>query len=104
MSGQRRGRRSADGAWKRVLTNLLPEFMAFAAPELHAATDWAVPPVFLDKEFATIARQAAVGGRTADLIVELRLRSGGLSLLVLHVEVQGQAEADFSARMSPTTR
>jgi hypothetical protein len=99
MPGQRGSRRSADGAWKRVLTDLLPEFVAFAAPELHTATDWAAPPVFLDKEFATIARQAAVGPRTADLVVQLRLRSGETSLLVLHVEVQGQAESDFAARM-----
>lgn len=99
MPGQRGGRRSADGAWKRVLTDLLPEFLAFAASDLHAATDWAVPPVFLDKEFATIARQAAVGARTADLVVQLRLRSGGVGLVVLHVEVQGQAEGDFAARM-----
>ena len=81
------------------LTDLLPEFLAFAAPELHAATDWAVAPVFLDKEFATIARQAAVGPRTADLVVQLRLASGGTSVLVLHVEVQGQSETDFAARM-----
>jgi hypothetical protein len=56
-------------------------------------------PVFLDKEFATIARQAAVGPRTADLIVQLRLRAGGTSLIVLHVEVQGQSQTDFAARM-----
>jgi len=29
----------------------------------------------------------------------LRLRSGGVGLVVLHVEVQGQAEGDFAARM-----
>lgn len=99
MSGWRTRRRAADGAWKRVLTDLLPEFVAFAAPELHVAIDWAVTPVFHDKEFATIARQAAVGPCTADLVVQLRLRSGGTSLLVLHVEVQGQSETDFAARM-----
>jgi hypothetical protein len=98
MSGRRR-RQAVDGAWKRVLTELLPEFLAFAAPELHAATDWAIPPVFLDKEFSAIARQAAVGPRTADLVAELRLRSGTATWLVLHVEVQGQSEPEFAARM-----
>jgi hypothetical protein len=40
---------------------------------------------------------AAVGPRTADLVVQLRLASGGTSVLVLHVEctsgVNGGAEA-----------
>ena len=99
MVGQRHKSRAADGAWKRVLTDMLPEFLAFAAPELHAAIDWAIPPIFLDKEFQSIARQAAVGSRIADLVVQLQLRSGRVSLLVLHVEVQGQSQPDFAARM-----
>ena len=96
---ERQSRRGVDGAWKRVLTDLLPEFVAFALSDLHAATDWSIAPVFLDKEFQAIVRQAAVGSRVADLVVQLRLRSGLLGLLVLHVEVQGQPQEDFATRM-----
>ena len=99
QAGGRRRRTNADGAWKRVLTDLLPDVLAFAVPDLHRAIDWSVQPVSLDKEFQAIARQAAVGSRVADLIVQLRLRSGDLTWLVLHVEVQGQPESDFAARM-----
>lgn len=92
-------RNNADGAWKRVLTDLLPDVIAFSAPELHAAIDWTVPPVPLDKEFQAIVRQAAIGPRVADHLVQLRLQSGEITWLVLHVEVQGQPEEDFAARM-----
>jgi hypothetical protein len=94
-----RRRTRADAAWKRVLTDLLPGCLAFAAPELHAAVDWTVPTISLDKEFQAIARQVAVGPRVADHLVQLRLRSGSITWLVLHVEVQGQPQEDFAARM-----
>jgi hypothetical protein len=102
MAGQGRsiGRRTnADGAWKRVLADLLPDCLAFTVPELHAAVDWAVPPLSLDKEFQAVVRQAAIGPRVADHLVQLRLRSGDTTWLVLHVEVQGQPQEDFAARM-----
>ncbi len=38
-SDRPRAPRNIDGAWKRVLTELLPEVIAFSAPELHAAID-----------------------------------------------------------------
>jgi hypothetical protein len=94
-----RRRTRADAAWKRVLTDLLPGCLSFTAPELHAAVDWTVPPISLDKEFQAIARQVAVGQRVADHLVQLRLRSGEITWLVLHVEVQGQPQEDFAARM-----
>src|SRR3954447_4899727 len=94
-----RGRTKADGAWKRVQTDLLPEVLAFTAPELHAAVDWSVPPVALDKEFQAIARQAAVGARVVDHLVQLRLLTGDTAWLVLHIEVQGQRQDEFAARM-----
>ena len=94
-----RGRTKADGAWKRVLTDLLPDLVAFAAPRLHEAVDWSVAPISLDKEFQSVARQAGIGPRVVDHLVQLRLLTGGVGWLVLHVEVQGQPQPDFAARM-----
>jgi predicted transposase YdaD len=94
-----RRRTNADGAWKRVLADLLPDCLAFTVPELYTAVDWSVPPLSLDKEFQAVVRQAAIGPRVADHLVQLRLRSGEITWLVLHVEVQGQPQEDFAARM-----
>jgi hypothetical protein len=100
MAGRPRSARcSVDGAWKRVLTDLLPDFLALAIPKLHEAVDWEAPAISLDKEFQSLSRQAALKQRAADLVVQLRLRAGTDAWLVLHVEAQGQVQTDFSARM-----
>ena len=58
VSGRRVRRRvDADGAWKRVLSEMLAEFVAFALPELHAAIDWSREPVFLEQELRPVAGQ-----------------------------------------------
>lgn len=101
MSGRTtgRGRANADGAWKRVLTDLLPQVLELTVPELYRAVNWSVPTVSLDKEFQAVVRRAAIGPRVADTVVQLRLLSGETTWLVLHVEVQGQPEGDFAERM-----
>jgi hypothetical protein len=78
---------------------MLVEFVAFTLPELHAAIDWAREPVFLEQELRPVLRQAAVGRRVVDLIVQVWLQSGETTWLLVHVEVQGRVETDFAERM-----
>ena len=40
-----RRRTRADAAWKRVLTDLLPDCLAFAAPDLHALVPFNLRPL-----------------------------------------------------------
>lgn len=97
---RRRQRRvDADGAWKRVLSEMLAEFVAFALPDLHAAIDWGREPVFLEQELRPVLRQAAVGRRVVDLIVQVWLQNGETTWLLVHAEVQGRVESDFAERM-----
>ena len=65
--GRVRRRADDDGAWKRVLGELLREFVAFALPGLHLEVDWSRAPVFLEQELRPILRQAALGRRVGDL-------------------------------------
>ncbi len=100
MSGRvRRGRSVDDGAWKRVLGEMLAEFVDFALPELHAEVDWGRDPVFLEQELGPLLRQAAAGRRVADVVVQLWLLNGETTWLLAHVEVQGRKEDDFGRRM-----
>lgn len=104
-AGIRGGRRvDADGAWKRVLSELLAEFVAFTLPALHEEVDWGRAPAFLEQELRPVLRRAAApargsGRRVADLVVQVWLRNGEATWLLIHVEVQGQAEDDFAERM-----
>ena len=82
-----------------MLRELLPEFVAFARPELHDAIDWSRPPEFLDKELQAVARRAATGRRDVDLLVKLWRRDGAEQWLLIHVEVQAWHEEQFDERM-----
>lgn len=41
-----------DTPWKEAVSHYFPEFMAFYFPQAHAAIDWGLPYLFLDKELA----------------------------------------------------
>lgn len=88
-----------DGAWKRVLGELLRECIAFTLPDLHDAIDWSRKPVSLEQELRPILRQAALKQRVADLVTQVWLRSGEATWLLIHAEVQGKEEPDFAERM-----
>jgi Domain of unknown function (DUF4351) len=78
---------------------MLTEFVAFALPDLHAAIDWAREPVFLEQELRPVLRQATLGRRVVDLIVQVWLQNGETTWLLVHAEVQGRVEIDFAERM-----
>ncbi|MBK8047028.1 MAG: hypothetical protein IPK16_07835 [Anaerolineales bacterium] len=53
-----------DSPWKVALRNLLPQFLAYFYPAVHAAVDWRREPVFLDKELCKLApRRYSGSGR-----------------------------------------
>ena len=60
-----------DTPWKTTLTRYLPEFMAFYFPEAYAAIDWRQPHRFLDQELAQVVRDAGLGKRLVDRLVEV---------------------------------
>jgi hypothetical protein len=94
-----RRRADDDRAWKRLLGELLRECVAFALPELHEAIDWERAPVSLEQELRPRLRQTSLGRRVADLVVQVWLKDGGTTWLLIHAEVQGDSEADFAERM-----
>ncbi|MDC8760749.1 transposase [Janthinobacterium fluminis] len=88
-----------DTPWKDAVTRYFPAFMAFYFPLAYEQIDWSRGHVFLDKELAQVARDAALGKRLADKLVQLSLRGGGEQWLLLHLEVQGRRERRFAERM-----
>lgn len=97
--GERGPRRELDAAWKSVPREFLPEFVAFARPDLHAAIGWSRAPEFLDKELQAVARRAATGRRDGDLLAKLWRVEGKEEWLLVHVEVQARHEDAFDQRM-----
>jgi hypothetical protein len=90
---------SADTVWKEVLDRYFEDFLRFFLPHVHRGIDWSRKPAFLDKELQEILRGGRFGRRYADKLVRVCLREGRETWLLLHVEVEGRAEADFARRM-----
>jgi hypothetical protein len=88
-----------DSAWKQAVELFFEEFMAFFFPGAHADIDWTAGFAFLDKELQQAARDAELGRRYADVLVQVQQRAGGAAWVLVHVEVQGQPQAEFAERM-----
>lgn len=88
-----------DSPWKDVLDLMFEAAMEFFFPQAHAQIDWSRGYEFLDKELQKITADAAIGRRTVDKLVKVWLKTGQELWVLLHLEVQGQREADFAWRM-----
>ncbi len=89
-----------DGIWKEAVQHWLPECMQLFWPTLHAQIDWSARPIFKHQELQALHRICRRGERRTDVLVELRLRDGALTLLLIHLEIQaGRAGNVFCQRM-----
>ncbi|MEA3643991.1 MAG: hypothetical protein VBE63_29315, partial [Lamprobacter sp.] len=88
-----------DSPWKEALEVYFSEFLALLFPAVHAEIDWEQPPQFMDKELQQVARDADSGRRYADKLVKVFTLDGDETWILIHVEVQGEPERDFAARM-----
>lgn len=88
-----------DSAWKEALEALFEPFMAFFFPEAHVDIDWAGGVEMLDKELQQITPESEQGRRVVDKLVKVWRTDGQDEWVLVHVEVQSQAETDFAQRM-----
>lgn len=88
-----------DSPWKEVLEHAFPEFMAFYFPEAHAAIDWSKGHRFKNTELRQVVRDAELGKRFADALVQVTLLDGQEGWVYIHIEVQGEPESHFPKRI-----
>lgn len=88
-----------DLPWKAALTHAFSDFMAFFFPALSPEIDWSQRPRFRDKELAGIGFGAATDTMLADKLVEVSLLDGSVHWVLIHVEVQAQADASLARRV-----
>ena len=88
-----------DGLWKIVIGDLFEDFLLFFAPELHEAVDFSKKPDFLQQELFKEILERKKGTNYADQIVKVHLKDGNEKWILVHIEVEGSADADFSKRM-----
>jgi hypothetical protein len=88
-----------DSPWKEALDHFFEQFMAFFFPKAHADIDWSRGHEPLDKELSQVVREAEIGRKVVDKLVRVWQPNGPEKWVLVHVEVQAQAEADFGRRM-----
>ena len=88
-----------DALWKKILSELFPDFLAFYFPEIHEDIDFSRGYVFLEKELQKIIKGSAVGKKIVDKLVKVYLKDGSEKWLLIHIEIQGYPEEDFPERM-----
>ena len=88
-----------DGAWKETLEVYFRPFLAFCFPVVERGIDWTIDPLFLDKELQEVVRDAETGCLRVDKLVKVQTVDGAEEWLLVHVEVQSQADGDLARRM-----
>ena len=88
-----------DSPWKEALERYLPDFLALLFPQAHAGIDWSQGYEFLDKELQQVVRDAELGRRLADKLVRVVDTDGQEDWLLIHIEVQGDPDADLAERL-----
>jgi hypothetical protein len=88
-----------DSPWKDILEGYFPDFMAFFFPDAAADIDWSRGFEPLDKELAQVVQDAELGRRYADKLLKVHLTDGRAEWVLVHIEVQGQQDAEFPRRM-----
>jgi hypothetical protein len=88
-----------DSPWKDFIELYFRDFLKFFFPEIEADIDWDKPIRFLDKELQKVVRDGEIPRRYADKLVQVYRRNGEPALVICHIEVQGEKEDDFEARM-----
>lgn len=88
-----------DSPWKDALAAYFRDFMTLLWPSIATLIDWSKPHVFLDKELQRRVRDGDAGRSYVDKLVEVTTYRYGMRRVLIHIEIQGRADARFPARM-----
>jgi hypothetical protein len=90
-----------DSAWKKVIRQLIEDFLEFFFPDIYHAVDFSKKIEFLDKELKEIDPDSNVGDRIADVLAKVHLKDGSIKYIcvIIHIEVQDQPRPNFMERM-----
>ena len=88
-----------DSPWKEILQLYFSEFMEFFFPAAAGDIDWPRGYESLDQELQQVVRDAESGKRLADKLMKVWLLDGEELYVLIHIEVQGQHDAELPLRM-----
>ncbi len=88
-----------DSPWKEAIETYFQECLEFFFPVAAEAINWERGYTFLDKELQQVVRDAELGQRFVDKLVQVWRRNGEERWVLVHLEVQSYEETNFAQRM-----
>ncbi|MFN8575240.1 MAG: hypothetical protein U0354_00135 [Candidatus Sericytochromatia bacterium] len=88
-----------DEKWKSLISKYLKDFLSFFMPDLYKEVDFDKGYEFLDGELNKIKIDSKSKNKRSDRLVKLFLKNGSEQYLLVHIEIQGYFEEDFSKCM-----
>ena len=88
-----------DNPWKEAISLYFRPFMKFFFPRIEEEIDWGRGYEFLDQEFQQVVREAETGKAYTDKLVKVWRVNGTEIWVLVHIEVQSQAQEEFPERM-----
>ena len=88
-----------DILWKGIIEDLCSDFLLFFFPQAKDHIDFERGFEFLDKEMAQLFPESENQQRFVDKLIKVYSKSGVEEWVLVHVEVQGYRDANFSQRM-----
>ncbi|MDI6791482.1 MAG: hypothetical protein QME81_01250 [bacterium] len=88
-----------DEAWKKIIERFFPQLLRFFVPDFYEDVDFSKGITFMDKEMEQLSLKSVKGAKYVDKLVKVYLKNGEEQWILVHIEVQGYPEKDFSLRM-----
>ncbi|MEK7273882.1 MAG: Rpn family recombination-promoting nuclease/putative transposase [Candidatus Desantisbacteria bacterium] len=88
-----------DEAWKKIIERFFPQLLCFFIPDLYEDADLSRGVDFLDKEMEQLSIISVKGAKYVDKLAKVYLKNGNEQWILVHIEVQGQQDKEFSLRM-----
>lgn len=88
-----------DEKWKSLISKYLKDFLAFFMLDLYKEVDFEKGYEFLDGELNRIKIKSKSKNRRSDKLVKVYLKDGTEKYILIHIEVQGYFDDEFSKRM-----
>jgi len=90
---------TADELWKGIIEALTEEFVAFFLPDLYSQIDFTKDYAFIEQELQKLFPESETTRRYNDKLLKVFLKDETEVWILIHIEIQGYRDTDFSVRM-----
>ena len=88
-----------DALWKDLIERFFYQMLQRAVPSLYHDADTTKPVCFLDKELRQVIKRIGERAKVADYLVDVPLKDGSDTWILLHLEIQGKNGGNLAFRM-----